>query len=133
MHERIKIVTHAIWDSKDIFIVRIRVWHFLSSYLYRSQRFEMQRLTIIPQVARNFSRCARIHDYDGNNISFACADDISRDVSRRRGEPRTAPRFSFAEQSVKSRGTTLIESSSERVTPGGTKVHGTAVCVTHRG
>jgi len=81
-------------------------------------------------VARNFSLCMQTRDYDGD-MSFACNVDLSRDVSRRCGEC-IAPRFSFAEQSVKSRGTTLIESSSEHVTPAGTKVHGAAVCVTHR-
>lgn len=70
-------------------------------------------------MAQNFSLCMQTRDYDGN-MSFACNDDLSRDVSRRRGE-RMAPRFSFAEQSVKSRGTTLIESSSEHVTPRGQK------------
>lgn len=70
-------------------------------------------------MARNFSLCVQTRDYDGD-MSFACNDDLSRDVLRRRGECM-APRFSFAEQSVKSRGTTLIESSSEHVSPRGQK------------
>lgn len=77
-------------------------------------------------MARNFSQCVQAYDYDGN-MSFACTNDLSRDVSR------MAPRFSFVEQSVKSRGTTLIESSSKRTIPSGRKVRDATVCVTHRG